>query len=193
MLRAQLNPAEAAAHLEQAETQFRQGIQLNPDDGECQVDPAELAAYRAGSKLWPDWTIGRLALVSGLRRAGQAQEARQVFAEIPQPPSQDYEAAIYCYLMGNSATNDRDWRQAEECLLKSISIWPVQNYAYFDLGGLYVRQHRLADARTALRSCLRNEPHESIARIARAVIARINEEIGVEATPETTQPDPKPQ
>ena len=155
-------------------------------------DPAELAAYRAGSKLWPDWIAGRLTLVAGLIRAGQLQEARRLFAEIPQPQSEDYEAAIYWSLAGEPAIVEQDGDRAKECLLKSISIWPSQSYAYFGLGRLYGRRHQLADARTAFRACLRNEPDAWVADFARTAIARINEEIGVEAAPETARPDPKP-
>jgi len=156
-------------------------------------DPTELAAYRAGSKLWPGWIAGRLTLVAGLIRAGQLQEARRLFAEIPQPQSEDYEAATYWSLAGEPAIVEQDWDRAKECLLKSIAISPGQSYAYFGLGRLYVRRHQLADARTAFRACLRNEPDEWVAGVARGAIARINEEIGVEAAPDTAQPDQKPQ
>jgi tetratricopeptide (TPR) repeat protein len=155
-------------------------------------NPAELAAYRAGSKLWPDWGPGRLTLVAGLIRARQLPEARRLFAEIPQPQSEDYEAAIYWSLAGEPAI-EQDWHRAQECLLKSIAIWPDQSYAYFGLGRLYTHQQRLADARTAFRTCLRHEPEEWVAGIARAAIARINEEIGVEAAPETARPKATPQ
>ena len=155
-------------------------------------NPTELAAYRAGSKLWPDWIPGRLALVAGLIRARQLPEARRLFAEIPQPQSQDYEAAVYWSLAGEPAL-EQNWDRAKECLLKSIAIWPGQSYAYFGLGRLYVRQHQLADARTAFRTCLRNEPQEWVAGMARGAIAQINEEIGVEAVPETARPAPKSQ
>ncbi len=156
-------------------------------------DPAELAAYRAGSKLRPDWTPGRLVLVAGLIRADQVPEARRRFAEIPQPQSQDYEAAVYWSLAGEPAIAEQNWDCAQECLLKSISIWPGQSYAYFNLGRLYVRRHQLADARTAFRACLRNEADEGIAGIARTAIAQINEEIGVDTPPTTAQPAAKPQ
>jgi tetratricopeptide (TPR) repeat protein len=150
-------------------------------------NPTELAAYRAGAKLWPDWIPGRLTLVAGLIRARQLPEARRLFAEIPPPPSQDYEAAVYWSLAGEPAL-EQDWDRAKECLVKSIAIWPGQSYAYFGLGRVYVRQHQLADARTAFRTCLRNEPGEWVAGMARAAIAQINEEIGIEAVPGTAPP-----
>jgi tetratricopeptide (TPR) repeat protein len=153
-------------------------------------NPTELAAYRAGSKLWPDWLAGRLTLIASLIRARQLPEARRLFAEIPPPQSQDYEAAVYWSLAGEPAL-EQDWDRAKECLLKSIAIWPGQSYAYFGLGRVYVRRHRLADARTAFRTCLRNEPQEWVAGMARGAIVRINEEIGVEAAPDTIQPEPK--
>lgn len=143
-------------------------------------DPRELAVCRAGLKLWPDYVPGRLALVAGLRRAGQWQEARHAFAEIPQPQSEDYEAAIYWALAGESAGNEQDWERAKECLLKSISIQPRQSHAYFTLGKVYGQQHRLAEARTAFRDCLRNDPSPLTAGTARAAIAQINEEIGLD-------------
>jgi tetratricopeptide (TPR) repeat protein len=149
-------------------------------------NPTELAAYRAGSKLWPDWIAGRLTLVAGLIRAGQLQEARRLFAEIPQPQSEDYDAATYWSLAGEPAIAGENWDQAKECLLKSIAISPSQDYAYFGLGRLYLRRHQLADARTAFRTCLRNEPDEWVAGIARAAIAQINEEIGSSSVPDMT-------
>jgi tetratricopeptide (TPR) repeat protein len=156
-------------------------------------DPAELAAYRAGSKLWPEWTTGQQALVAGLIRAGQVAEARERFAQIPPPQSEDYEAAMYWSLAGEPALVGEDWARARECLLKSIAIWPGQSYAYFGLGRVCMCQHRLADARTAFRTCLRNQPQEWVAGMARAAIARINEEIGIDTAPEAVLPDGKPQ
>ena len=156
-------------------------------------DSQELAAYRAGWKLWPDQFIGRFALISGLRRAGQMQEARRILAEIPPPQSQDYEAAVYWYLAGGFAGDEGDWPRAEEWLRKSLSIWPGQSSAHFDLGRVYAQQHRLAEARAEFRACLRYDPSERTAGLARAVIARINEEIGVETAPDTVPPGSKPQ
>jgi tetratricopeptide (TPR) repeat protein len=156
-------------------------------------DPKELAAYQAGSKLWPDWPTGQQALVAGLIRAGRVPEARERLAQIPEPPSEDYEAAMYWSLAAEPSLVGEDWARARECLLKSIAIWPGQSYAYFGLGRVYLQQHQLADARTAFRTCLRNGPNEWTATRARAAITQINEEIGVEVVPETAQPNSKPQ
>jgi tetratricopeptide (TPR) repeat protein len=157
-----------------------------------EADPARLAAYRAGLKLWPDSLQGRVSLVDALHKAGQASEARQVFAEIPQPQSADWEAALYWTLAGETEAAERHWKPAEEHLLESISIWPGQSAAHFHLGRAYVFQHRLAEARTAFRTCLRNEPPEFVAGVARRAIALINEEIGVEAAPGTAKSKRKP-
>jgi Tfp pilus assembly protein PilF len=56
-----------------------------------------------------------------------------------------------------------------------------------------MQQHRLADARTAFRACLRNEPSELTASIVRAAVAQINEEIGSDSAPGMTVPEQKPQ
>jgi tetratricopeptide (TPR) repeat protein len=152
-------------------------------------DPQEVAAYRAGLRLRPDSVLGRMSLVAGLIRASQLQEARRLFAEIPQPPSEDYEAAMYWSLAGEPAIAEQNWDRAKECLLKSISIWPGQSYAYFSLGRVYMQQHQLADARTAFRACLRNGPSERTAGIARAAIAQINEQIGVDSGSGSTAPE----
>ncbi|MBM4024555.1 MAG: hypothetical protein FJ280_04010, partial [Planctomycetes bacterium] len=149
-------------------------------------DPAELAAYRTGSKLWPDWVTGRLILVAGLLRAHQAPEARRVFAAIPPPQSEDYEAAVYWCLAGEPELVEKNWDRAEECLCKSLAICPDDSYTYFNLGRTHVQQHRLAEARTAFRACLRHEPSGQIAAMARTAIAHINEEIGIDEAPRAT-------
>jgi tetratricopeptide (TPR) repeat protein len=157
------------------------------------ADPAKLAAYRAGLKLWPDALHGRVFLANALYGAGQESEARQVFAQIPPPQSQDWEAAIYWALAGQSEAVEQHWERAQEHLLKSLALCPDQSVVHCNLGRIYARQHRLADARAAFRACLRCGPDERLAGWVRGAIALINEEIGVEAAPATAQPDPKPQ
>ena len=156
-------------------------------------DAAELAAYRAGLKLWPDSLQGRVFLIGALQGADQAPEARREFAEIPQPQSEGYEAAIYWGLGGSMAAEEQNWERAEECLLKSISICPGDSCTQYNLGRIYARQQRLVEARTAFRACLRNEPSERMAGIARTVIAQINEQIGVDSAPGTATSEPKAQ
>ena len=156
-------------------------------------DAGKLAVYRAGLKLWPDSPQGRVYLAGALHRTGQTPEAILRFAGIARPESQDWHAANYWALAGELEAAEEHWERVQEYLLKSISLCPDQSEAYFNLGIVCVRQHRLAEARTAFRACLRNEPSESTARTARGAIALINEEIGVEAVPETAKPDAKPQ
>lgn len=156
-------------------------------------DPAQLAAYRVGVNLWPDSLPARVFLAGALYGAGQQTEARQVFAAIAVPQSQDWEAAIYWAVAAQSEVVEQHWEQAVEHLRKSLSLFPDQSMVHLNLGRIYLLRHRRADARAEFRACLRYEPSEQVASVARAAIARINEEIGVEAAPETTRPAPKPQ
>jgi tetratricopeptide (TPR) repeat protein len=155
-------------------------------------DAMALAAYRAGLKLWPDSRQGRVCLAGALYRAGQAPEARRVFAEISQPKSVDWEASIYWSLAGEAGAAEEHWEQAQECLLKSISICPTQSAAHFNLGRIYLSQGRLAEARTAFRTCLRHEPSDLMAGLARAAIAQINEQIDVDSASGASVPTPGP-
>jgi tetratricopeptide (TPR) repeat protein len=134
-----------------------------------------------------------LTLVAGLIRAGQVPEARRVFAEIPPPESQDYDAALYWCLAGEPALVERNWDRAKECLLKALAIDPRDSYAHFNLARAYVGQDQLAEARASFRACLRYGPDEGTADIARTAIAQINEKIGVDTPPDTAPPAAKPQ
>ncbi len=131
-------------------------------------DAGKLAAYRAGLRLWPDSLQGRVFLAGALYSADQETEARRGFAEIPPPQSRDWEAAIYWGLAGALAAAEGNWEQAREHLLKSTSICPQESLAHFTLGKVYVQQHRLAEARTAFRACLRYDPSKQTADLARA-------------------------
>lgn len=156
-------------------------------------DPRDLAACRAGLKLWPDSLQGQLSLASTLRSTGRLEEARQVLAGISEPQTKDYKAATYWGLQGLAAADKHDWKAAEAHLLKAVSLNPGSAPPHFNLGNLYWEQHRLVEARTAFRACLRNDPRPMTASAARHYIAQINEEIGAEAVPDTAEPDPKPQ
>jgi tetratricopeptide (TPR) repeat protein len=156
-------------------------------------DPAKLAAYRAGLKLWPDSLQARVFLAGALYSTGQESEARQLFAEIPPPQSQDWEAAIYWEVAAQSEAVEQHWERAKEHLLKSLSLCPGQSIVHYNLAKIYVLQHRLADARAEFRACLRYEPTRQMVGIAQAAIAQINEEIGSDAPPGGTVPEQKPQ
>ncbi len=156
-------------------------------------DPAQLAAYRTGLKLWPDSLQARVFLAGALYSTGQESEAREVFAQIPVPQSQDWKAAIYWAVAGQSEAAEQHWERAQEHLLKSLSLCPDQSVVHCNLGRIYVRQHRLAEARTEFRACLRDGSDEWIGGLARAAIAQINEEIGPDVAPGTPAPEQKPQ
>ena len=142
-------------------------------------DPKELAMCRAGLKLWPDSVQAHLTLVGVLCRAGRVEEARRVFGDMIEPQTSDYDAAVYRRLQGLFAEDDGDWKRAEAHLIESISIYPSQPDARFALGRVYLRQGRPADARTALRACLRHSPDPKAAAIVRHLVAQINEKIGI--------------
>ena len=156
-------------------------------------DPRDLAACRAGLKLWPDSLQGQLCLVSALRSTDHLEEANQVLAGISEPQVKDYRAATYWGLRGLAAADEHDWKTAEAHMLKAVSLHPESASLHFNLGKLYWEQHRPVEARTALRACLRNDPRPMTAGAARHYIAQINEEIGSDSRPGATVPEPKPQ
>jgi predicted Zn-dependent protease len=156
-------------------------------------DPRDLAACRAGLKLWPDSLQGQLCLVSALRSTDHLEEANQVLAGIREPQAKDDKAATYWGLQGMAAVDDHDWKAAEAHMLQAVSLNPGSAPLHFNLGKLYWEQHRPVEARTALRACLRNDPRPMTAGAARHYIAQINEEIGSDSRPGATVPEPKPQ
>jgi len=153
-------------------------------------DPRELAACRAGLKLWPDFVQGQLSLVGALGGARRMVEARQVLADINEPQAQDLEAARYWSYQGMIAAHERRWTEAEAHLRRSVAIDARGGGTYFNLGCLYWGQHRWAEARTALRAYLRHDPRPLNAAIARHYIAQINEKIGFDSASDAPEPEP---
>jgi pentatricopeptide repeat protein len=142
-------------------------------------DPKAVPVCHAGLKLWPDSAQGQLSLVGALCRTGQTQEARRVFEAMVEPESNTYETCVYWRFQGLFAEEDRDWERAEERLLKTIAVYPGQPGALFALARVYLQQRRPAEARAALRACLRHNPDAATAGAVRQLIAQINEEIGI--------------
>jgi len=156
-------------------------------------DPWELAACRAGLKLWPDFVQGQLCLVGALWNTRRVDEARRMLSDMNEPQAQDLEAAMYWSHRGLLALHDHDWQEAEAHLRQAVSLYPRNRATYFSLGNLYRDQHRLAEARAAFRAYLRNDPHPLNAGVAQHYIAQINEEIGFDSVSDPTPPDAKPQ
>jgi len=156
-------------------------------------DPRELAACRAGLKLWPQSVHGQLALAGTLLGARQWEEARRVLRDIGAPPAKEYETATYWSLHGLAALQEQNWQEGERLLLQATAVDPGNKTALFNLGQLYYEQRRPAEARTAFRAYLRNEPSVLTAAVARHRLAQINEEIGFDAPPDTPVLEPKPQ
>lgn len=156
-------------------------------------DPHELAACRAGLKLWPESVQGQSSLTGALWHAQRSEEARRVLFDMSEPQSKDYEAALYWSRRGLVAWHDQNGKEAETHLLKAVSLYPGEKNAYYNLGRLYWEQRRLTEARAAFRACLRNDPNPLVAGIAQHYITQINEEIGFDAAPETNVLEPKHQ
>ena len=124
-----------------------------------------LSAYQAGLKLWPDSVQGRLCLADALHRAGQSQKARRLCAEIGRPGSTGLDASGYWTLQGLFAEADEELELAEQHLRKAAALCATQPTIHFHLGRVCLRRGRLADARTAFRACLRNDPDPANADI----------------------------
>jgi tetratricopeptide (TPR) repeat protein len=154
-----------------------------------QGDPRELAACRAGLKLWPESVQGQLSLAGALWHTRRWEEARRVLAALDEPRLKDYEAARYWSCRGRVALEGQNWKEAEAYLLKAVSLYPGNYDAYYYLGSLSWEQRRWVEARTAFRACLRNDPDPVTAGIAQHYIAQINEEIGVDAASGTPTPE----
>jgi tetratricopeptide (TPR) repeat protein len=142
------------------------------------ADAHRLPVYRAGLKLWPQSVSGRLALVGHLARTEQADEARRVFAEIPEPTSKGYDASQYFSAKGLLAAVDGDLELAEELTRKAIALCSTEAGPHFALGHMCLRRGRLAEARAAFRDCLRSNPYAVTASLARQLIVQIDEKIG---------------
>jgi tetratricopeptide (TPR) repeat protein len=155
-------------------------------------DSRDLAACRAGLKLWPDSLQGQLCLASALGSANHLEEVRQILARVGEPQVKDYRAATYWGLQALVAVEEHDWKAAEAHLLKAVSLYSGSASLQFNLGQLYWERHRWAEARTAFRACLRNDPHPMTAGIARQYIAQINEKIGVDAAAGALSPEQRP-
>jgi len=142
------------------------------------ADAHRLPVYRAGLKLWPQSVSGRLALVGHLARTEQTDEARRVFAEVPEPASKGYEASQYFSAKGLLAAVDGDLEQAEQLTRKAIALCSTEAGPHFALGQMCLKRGRLAEARAVFRDCLRNNPDVVMAGLARQLIVQINEKIG---------------
>jgi tetratricopeptide (TPR) repeat protein len=119
-----------------------------------------------------------LALVGHLARTEQADEARRVFAEIPEPTSKGYDASQYFSAKGLLAAVDGDLELAEELTRKAIALCSTEAGPHFALGHMCLRRGRLAEARAAFRDCLRSNPYAVTASLARQLIVQIDEKIG---------------
>jgi tetratricopeptide (TPR) repeat protein len=142
------------------------------------ADAHRLPVYQAGLKLWPQSVSGRLAVVGHLARTEQADEARRVFAEIPEPTSKGYDASQYFSAKGLLAAVDGDLEQAEELTRKAIALCSTEAGPHFALAQMCLKRGRLAEARATFRACLRNNPDVVMASLARQLIVQIDEEIG---------------
>lgn len=153
-------------------------------------DERLLSVCRAGLKLWPDSVQGRLCLAGALHHAGQSQEARRLCAEVGSPGSTDLDASGYWTLQGLFAEADEELERAEQHLRKAATLCATQASIHFHLGRVCLRRGRLADARTAFRACLRNDPDPANADVTRHLIAKINEKVAFESTSDMPSTDP---
>jgi tetratricopeptide (TPR) repeat protein len=155
--------------------------------------PMALQFLRAGLKLWPGCLGGQLSLVTILYNNHQFEEAQRVLAAITEPQAKNCDTADYWCLRGRMAEQQQHFNEAQEFLLRAVSIWPDDADAHFVLGRVYLKQRRLVEARTEFRACLGGDPPSRTATAARHLIAQINEEIGFDSAPGTTVPEQKPQ
>jgi len=143
------------------------------------------ARYRAALKLHPDCLPGQLLLVEILRNDGQIDQAQRLFDRIAEPSSAGWRGAVYWQCRADLAISKDRWDEAETYLLRAASFYPNSGKIHFALAGLYVRQGRLAEARSEYRAALRGEfLHPNAVRTAREAIAQINEAIGEKDTSE---------
>jgi len=147
-----------------------------------------LSVRRVGLKVWPDSIQGKLSLASFLLQRDQPEEARRVLAGLDAPAAEGFIAAIYWMVQGLLAESEGDLERAEGHLRKAVGLCSTQAAPYFCLGRICLQRGRLAEARTAFRESLRNNPDMIPAGLARHFLAQINEKIGFELPSEGASP-----
>jgi tetratricopeptide (TPR) repeat protein len=139
----------------------------------------DVSRCRLAAKLHPDFTWGRLALVSALVRAEKWQEARKALDVALSFEPDRWDAYL---LRGILVAVNGNLEAAAGYLRKALELNPENAESHYYLATVLLGQGRLQEAREEYRACLRYDPEPDKAEDARRTIAQINESIGLEQT-----------